>query len=268
MKTSEYDVRAFLTEIIEQDIRGGLLERLRQKPCIYDMCSDIIEHDKLYLSQHASRFAEITKLIPQANNLKILDVGAGVGFLSILLRNRYGHSVEAVDLRESVSFWKERFEEYGINQKAVDIAREPLPYAEGYFDVVILSEVIEHLPALLNRPLAETKRVLKANGCLIITTPNFGRFRNIAALTLGRNIFQEISEGGIKSTPRTPHIREYTLGELKTALNNVGFSVDKIHMSRCFDKRLMSALLLVNNIVTSLCPMFRSCIMIRAKKLE
>ena len=248
MKITESEIHIYLTKIIEDDIEDGLLRRLRQRPCIYDMCSDIMECDRVYLDQHVTRFTEIIKLLPRdKDDLKILDIGAGVGSLSILLKNRCQYSVEAIDLRESVDFWKERFDKYGINQRSCDITKEALPFQSDSLDVAIFSEVIEHLACSLNQPLGEVKRVLKVGGYLILTTPNIGRFSNVARLILGRNILPQVSRNILTTTPRTPHIREYTLGELKSALSDVGLRIDKIYMSRCYDQRLSSVSSFLNN---------------------
>lgn len=48
-----------------------------------------------------------------------------------------------------------------------------IPYLSNQFDVVLFSEVIEHIPqGAEKRALNEIKRVLKPNGMLILSTPN------------------------------------------------------------------------------------------------
>ena len=46
-----------------------------------------------------------------------------------------------------------------------------LPYQGGFFDKIILSEVLEHVPDD-GRALTEVKRVLKPGGLLFVTVPN------------------------------------------------------------------------------------------------
>jgi SAM-dependent methyltransferase len=52
-----------------------------------------------------------------------------------------------------------------------------LPFADGAFDCVVFSEVIEHVPAHEEEAcIAEIHRVLTTGGTLILTTPHYGRF--------------------------------------------------------------------------------------------
>ncbi|MBT8228697.1 MAG: methyltransferase domain-containing protein, partial [Bacteroidia bacterium] len=46
-----------------------------------------------------------------------------------------------------------------------------LPFEEGTFDIVVSSEVIEHVPDPL-KAITEMHRVLKPGGILVLTTPN------------------------------------------------------------------------------------------------
>ncbi len=268
MKINESEIYSFLREVIQSDIRDGLLERLTKKPYIYTMCSNIIEHDETYLAQHSGRFTDILRLIPPKNDLKFLDVGAGVEFLSILLKTKFGFNVEAVDLEESVSFWAERFEKYGVPLKSCDISRSSLPFQDNIFDVVIFSEVIEHLTVPPMKVLGKIRTVLKEGGFLILTTPNFARASNIVKLILGKSILLQLRESGLISSPSTPHVREYTVGELQDLMKMGGFKTDKVRMSRCWDKKSTAILRFFNNMVTLVLPRFRSCIMIRAQRLD
>ncbi len=60
----------------------------------------------------------------------------------------------------------------------LDDARVALPFAADRFDLILLSEVVEHvaaLPALL----AECRRVLRPGGALVLTTPNLWDVRRL-----------------------------------------------------------------------------------------
>ena len=47
-----------------------------------------------------------------------------------------------------------------------------VPYDSGFFDVVVFTEVLEHLFAPPSEVLAEIHRILKPDGKLIISVPN------------------------------------------------------------------------------------------------
>lgn len=264
-RVKKSEIHQFLKSIIVKD--QGMLTELAEKPCIYDMCTNVIQHDEVYLNQHIDRFVDILRAIAEIEAtgkkpLRILDVGAGVGFLSILLKVKYGYHVESIDLKESALFWQERFKRYGIPLKPCDITTEPLPYPSENFDIVIFSEVLEHLISSQIYVLTEMKRVLKLNGTIIITTPNICRIANIGRLILGTNILPDFRKYGLGSTPKTPHIREYTLNEVVSLIDDVKLQGQT---SRPLDHFHSYARLL--SVITYLIPRYRERIMVTAKKV-
>ena len=100
----------------------------------------------------------------------ILDVGCGQGLLLKKLRTRaaQGSTFFGVD----------------ISPKLCEIARknnpeatitvgdvEALTYADNSFDIITMTEVLEHLLDF-NKALSEIHRVLKSGGILIVSVPN------------------------------------------------------------------------------------------------
>jgi ubiquinone/menaquinone biosynthesis C-methylase UbiE len=94
---------------------------------------------------------------------KILDVGVGLGrLLSQLTLNveKYGVDISKSYLNEAKS--------KGINVCLSKI--EELPYNDNSFDVIVTTDVLEHVFDL-NQCVREIKRVLKPNGYLIVRVP-------------------------------------------------------------------------------------------------
>jgi len=54
---------------------------------------------------------------------------------------------------------------------------QPLPYAPASFDIVLLTEVVEHLPTYVP-VIHEAGRVLTPGGHLVLSTPNLGRLHS------------------------------------------------------------------------------------------
>jgi len=96
-----------------------------------------------------------------------LDVGAGAGDILRTLR-RHGWNAEGSELSTTAA---ERLAREGFAVHAGAIQSVPLP--RGRYDVVILSEVIEHLPAP-REALAAAAAALRPGGAVYLTTPNFG----------------------------------------------------------------------------------------------
>lgn len=95
--------------------------------------------------------------------LRILSVGCGNGELESNL-NAYGHRVTGIDLSHPML---RRAVRSGLDH-AVEADARFLPFAAASFDLVIFPESIGHVP--LPEVFAETRRVLKRLGVLIVTT--------------------------------------------------------------------------------------------------
>jgi SAM-dependent methyltransferase len=95
----------------------------------------------------------------------LLDVGGAEGYKSALIRKLFGARVLTSDLSEEAC--KRAREIYGIEGRAVDIHK--LPFYEGEFDVVLCSEVLEHVTDLQ----AATMELLRvASKAVVITVPH------------------------------------------------------------------------------------------------
>ncbi len=91
-----------------------------------------------------------------------------------------------------------------------------LPFPDESFDVVIISEVMEHIPDDKG-VLAEMVRVLKPGGRIAVTVPRYGPEKVCWALS---DAYHEV-EGG--------HIRIYTRAELEAKLKATGFEIGPHH---------------------------------------
>lgn len=111
----------------------------------------------------AARYQQAVKLVPRRRNLRILDIGCGDGVLLGLIGRGRLYGVDSDE--ESLNYAATR-----IKAKLVKAAAEKLPFKNSYFDVVIATEIIEHL-GQPEKLLEEVKRVLKPGGRLILTTP-------------------------------------------------------------------------------------------------
>lgn len=102
-------------------------------------------------------------------NLKILDIGSGVGHSLMPFKINGWRNLYAVDIDD---FKKNFFEDNGIKFNKIDIEKEKLPFGNNFFDVVLSFHIIEHLNDVDNY-LNEIRRVLKKNGIFILVTPDW-----------------------------------------------------------------------------------------------
>ena len=93
----------------------------------------------------------------------VLDVGAGDGTLTARLK-REGFAVQAADLVT------DGFRPSDIEITVADF-NDGLPFEDGRFEVVVATEIIEHLENPWHF-VRELYRVTKPNGVVIVSTPN------------------------------------------------------------------------------------------------
>jgi 2-polyprenyl-3-methyl-5-hydroxy-6-metoxy-1,4-benzoquinol methylase len=130
-----------------------------------DVQSNDKESRKFYYAQAISRIKYLDEHLRDTSKLKILDIGAGQGFIFDLLKlknNDVSYSVVEID--------KNIHNE--LHQKGIRNIYSSWKEIKNYkFDLIILSHVIEHFrePVLY---LREIKKLLKKRGCIFVEVPN------------------------------------------------------------------------------------------------
>ncbi|HEV2063550.1 MAG TPA: class I SAM-dependent methyltransferase [Thermoanaerobaculia bacterium] len=117
--------------------------------------------------------------LPGYPKLSVLDLSCGRGEILAALQ-RDGCRVRGTHYRGDdykLIEQSEPLETAGLPiDPDVDLAM-PLPYADASFEIVILSEVAEHLPNH-RTVIAEAGRILAPEGHLILSTPNIARLHS------------------------------------------------------------------------------------------
>ena len=117
---------------------------------------------------------EIEKQIPAGRRLKILDVGCGAGFFSILLAKE-GHEVFGIDLTpEMIENAIQLAEEENADCRFQVMDAENPMFADETFDVVISRNLTWTLPNA-EHAYGEWMRVLKTGGVLLNFDANYGK---------------------------------------------------------------------------------------------
>lgn len=129
-----------------------------------------------------------------------LDLGCGDGAVSEAIRS------EGLTLADVSKVALERAHERLPKAGGVELQPdEPLPLADSAFDLVVLTETLEHVRDV-QLLLSEVRRVLEPGGRLAVTTPAHGRRMR-------------------PPDPRSPHLRFFTKASLGNLLGQMGFDV-------------------------------------------
>ena len=126
------------------------------------------EIDPAFSKRSRFIFEEIEKRKPKI----ILDIGCGRGFyIKSLSFYKFPKKIFGIDINEKYLLEaKKNCQDKRITIKKGSIYS--LPYPNNYFDFIICSELLEHLNDD-KRGLKELNRVLKKNGTIAITVPNY-----------------------------------------------------------------------------------------------
>lgn len=142
---------------------------------------------------------------------KVLDVGCGNGTTLYVLGKRFEFTPYGVDISQSAI---DIAKNHGIDTKVANVS-DKLPFNDKEFDVVICSEVLEHL-VFPENALKEILRVAKDDAIIILTVPNIGYYGYRIKLLAGKSPF----EHGRYSSDE--HLHFWTLESFRSLLMRLG----------------------------------------------
>lgn len=142
---------------------------------------------------------------------RLLDVGCWDGEATEEYAVRFGGAaMEGIEIFPAPAAAARR---RGVQVAPLDLEREPWPYAEGRFDLVVCNQVLEHLKNIW-LPLQELARVTRPGGHLVVSVPNLASAHNRLLLLLGRQPTSIRIVG--------PHVRGYALHDFRVLLEQEG----------------------------------------------
>jgi methionine biosynthesis protein MetW len=166
----------------------------------------------MYIDSYTSR-CKILKLIPPGS--KVLEIGCGSGRLANLLSMRKKCLVYCVEKEPKMaSIAKNKCVEV-LN---MDIETKELPYSNGFFDCIILGNVLEHMKEP-SKILANLKKYLSDNGFLIYSVPNIVNWHSRMTIFFGK--FEYADSGVFDRT----HLRFYNLNSAKKLAEDAGYRI-------------------------------------------
>jgi len=161
----------------------------------------------------AERLLNFFSELEREHSKKILDIGCGGGFFLGMLKSAgfdqlYGCDVSTVSLNAT--------QKRGIKNLVKINVENNLPFGDDVFDVVICTEVFEHLfdPHVL---LSEIRRILKNDGMSIFSFPLELHISSRLRILFGKNIHNPLGVGG--------HIRFFRPRDIEELLHKNHFKI-------------------------------------------
>lgn len=163
-------------------------------------------------------FSALISMIKTLKVASILDAGCGEGFtMNRLIKNGIGKKIEGVEYsEEAINFGKKLFPDLTIKQASI----YNLPYQNNSFDLILCTEVLEHLedPA---KALRGMLRVCKKY--LIISVPNEPLFA-LSNFLRGKNLSRLGNDPGHINHWNPLGLKEYLIkNKVKVKKINVPF---------------------------------------------
>lgn len=114
---------------------------------------------------------------------------------------------------------------------SLNLDSDSIPLEPHSFDLILLSEVIEHLYRQIPSVLTKLHLLLKPGGRIIITTPNAVSFFTLGKVILGLNpsfpLADLSKDNPLSGSIYHRHNREYTLSEMTNLLVDAGYKIVK-----------------------------------------
>lgn len=174
----------------------------------------IAEHAYVPLNEHAhSAHAKLLALVGRDRH--VLDVGCSSGYLARPLVAS-GCTVVGLELDPDAA---EAAREVCTGVLVGDVETMELPFEQGSFDVVLCGDVVEHLrdPGAF---LARVRPLLRADGRVVLTTPNVANWAMRIGLLAGR--WRYTDRGILDRT----HTHLFTRATLVETLERAGYRVE------------------------------------------
>ena len=200
------------------------VERLRSRfDEIYDSCvigGGFFESDQYYKAEKERywRSLELFCRLNIAAPARILEIGGGQ--LALLCKLLFGDDCTVADISDK---YVSPLQKAGLKLAKLNLMYPEASTIDGEFDVVVLLEVIEHIPVPGYVVMERIKPFLKPAGIVFLTTRNLFRIRNLIRMFLGREFLDRfmVPEPG----QGLGHQLEYSADHLRWQLERAGMQV-------------------------------------------
>jgi SAM-dependent methyltransferase len=198
------------------------VEYLEMNESYYDDQTDEKKVSKFRAWYHRSRYERLTKFVSEyfKKGMRMADLGCGNCWWNI-----HHLPVFGVDINAKMLQWAKKNKRLTDYKVCANLAKTGLQ-SKG-FDVVLMSEVLEHV-FNLREVLVEVRRILKDQGTFLITVP-YDFFLGPFFILFNLNcLYMGYIRGSQYHKYRCGHIHHYTKNRLRKTLKENGFELTKV----------------------------------------
>jgi 2-polyprenyl-3-methyl-5-hydroxy-6-metoxy-1,4-benzoquinol methylase len=173
------------------------------------------------------RYRIFPQIFENRGHNKILDTSAGVGVVGKRIQENYDAEIICNDISPKCL-------EIMADQKLktvsfdLDNARKEYPFSDNSFDAVISLATIEHL-IHIDHFIKETERILRHQGYLYISTPNYsGLLYMLPFVLTGKSFHNPVRDPSRYEF--YAHFRYFTYKTLLEYVSNFGFYAETVYL--------------------------------------
>ena len=234
---------------------------------IYDSCivgAGFAESDQYYKLEKERYWRSLRLLcsLDIATPARLLEIGGGQ--MAVLFKKLFDDDCVVADLSER---YVSPLRKEGLRFVKFNLLHPETAKFEDEFDIVVLLEVIEHIPVPAHVIFEGIKRFMRPNSILFLTTPNLFRIRNLVRMFFGMNFLDHFD---IPDSDRgLGHQLEYSADHLRWQLERAGMQIimlkyDELgHVGHSFKARVGRAL---STPLQQLRPLWRDGLVAAARK--
>jgi SAM-dependent methyltransferase len=168
-------------------------------------------------------------LFEDRNHKKVIDVAAGIGAAAGRVKAGYDAELICNDLSPKCL---DSLKKMGIQTTSFDLddISKPYPLKDGEFCAVISLATVEHLYNI-DKFFHEAKRILKDDGCLYVSVPNYNGLTYLIPLLCKGKTFHDPTDPNEKYE-FYGHLRYFTHISLIKYITSFGFTAEAVYLGK------------------------------------
>ena len=159
---------------------------------------------------------------------KILDLAAGVGVVAKRIQDNYPSFMLCNDISPQ-SLKSLKANKLNAISFDLDNPQAKFPFNDQTFDAIITLATVEHI-INLDHHMNELRRILKDNGHLYISSPNYSSIHFVIPYLLKGESFHDPLSDGLDKYEFYAHVRYFTYNTLLAFVSSFGFVAEKVYL--------------------------------------